>query len=219
LDLIRTLNGIGSGDPNAKFLEMEGSATVRSHAFEYWSSDPRTGFTASATVDLSSDALISRGSAQRFSVTGESLWNFREYDPPLIVFGLRGGMQTTVSSERPGIGSQLPANFFWYLGGSNDLSGFSRQSVPQLGAMTAFWLNPEIRFTALLPIGLEPFAFWDIGAVGYSPLSFDSPVLYSPGLGLRFKSPVGVFRTTLARGYPVNTPGGWNFYFSFGQEF
>jgi outer membrane translocation and assembly module TamA len=85
--------------------------------------------------------------------------------------------------------------------------------------MTAFYLDPELRFTDLPLFGLQPFVFFDLGETGATPASFDSPLLYSPGLGLRYKSPFGVFRTTLARGFPLDTPGGWNFYFSFGEEF
>jgi translocation and assembly module TamA len=225
LELVRTLQGSGVQSPNDEFLELEASARLQSHKFEYWATDPRTGYTAAFVTDFAGKNLASTASAQRFHLTGEMLFNYRDYDPPLWIFGLRGGFATTVSSERPGYGSQLPANFFWYLGGSTDLRGFSLQSVPGLGAMTVFYLDPELRLTALPLFGVQPFLFCDIGMTGLSPMEFDSPLLYSPGLGLRYKSPFGVFRTTLARGFPINPmsalapPGGWTFYFSFGEEF
>jgi translocation and assembly module TamA len=222
LEFVHTVQGSGANNPNARFLELEASLGARSHDFEYWATDPRTGYNVLLVTDFATSELVSTTSAQRFNLTGELLWNLRDYDPPFLIFGLRGGIRTTLSPQRPGADSLLPANFFWYLGGSVDLRGFSLQSVPSFGAMTAFYLDPEIRLYQLLPLGIEPFFFWDIGAVGRAPVTFDSPLLYSPGIGLRYKSPFGVFRTTLARGYPIAVPGisgGWNFYFSFGEEF
>jgi outer membrane translocation and assembly module TamA len=219
IELIRTLRGSGSLNPNSHFVQLELSARMRSHSFEYWATDPRAGYSAQIVTDFADKDLGSTTSAQRVTLSGEALYNFREYDPPYLVFGLRGGIQTTFSPERPGPSSLLPANYFWYLGGSTDLRGFSLQSVPGAGAMTSFFVDPELRFTDLPLFGVQPFIFVDLGMVGVSPVDFDSPLLYSPGFGLRYKSPVGVFRTTLARGFPLDVPGGWNFYFSFGEEF
>jgi translocation and assembly module TamA len=219
LDLIRTFRGSGSGDPNAEFLAAETSLRVRSHDFEYWATDPRTGYTAALTTDLTPGGALSKTSSQRFNFNGEALLNLKNYDPPLMILGARWGAATTLSGERPGVDSRLPATYFWYLGGSADLRGFSRQSVPAFGAMTALYLDPEIRLAGVLPFGIQPVFFTDFGLVGSAPVSVDSPLLYSPGFGIRYKSPIGVFRTTLARGFPINTPGGWNFYLSFGEEF
>jgi translocation and assembly module TamA len=100
-----------------------------------------------------------------------------------------------------------------------DLRGFDRQAVPLQGAMTAAFLDPEIRFSTVLPLNIEPLLFIDLGLIGSDPWTFDQPLLYAPGGGFRWKSPVGTLRTTLAHGYPVDLAGGWTFYFSFGEEF
>jgi outer membrane translocation and assembly module TamA len=219
LEYVRTLQGSGVGNANTVFLQLEGVARVQSHNYEYWATDPRAGYSAQLVADLASSALVSSASVQRFNLFGEGLWNYRNYDPPLWVFGLRGGLSTTLSGARPGAGSTIPASYYWYLGGSTTLRGFSLLSLPAGGAMTAIYLCPEIRLMDLPLIGVQPFFFWDLGLLGATPLDPDSPILYSPGIGLRYKSPVGVFRTTIARGFPLAAPGGWNFYFSFGEEF
>ncbi len=85
--------------------------------------------------------------------------------------------------------------------------------------MSAAFAAAEARLTGVLPYNLEPLAFLDVGAVGSDPLTLDSPLLLSPGAGFRWKSPIGVLRTTLAHGFPAAPAGGWTFYFSFGEEF
>ena len=219
VDFFRTLRGSGELEPNSYFSSIEAVLRARSHEFEYWRTDPRSGFNAQFTADLAQKGLLSIATAHRFSLDGQALWNLKDYDPALWIFGVRGGYRLTISPERPDLQTRLPASFFRYLGGSQDLRGFARQSVPIQGAMTAAFVDFESRFSTVLPFNVEPFAFLDLGAVGSAPGSLDSPLLYSPGIGLRWKSPVGVLRSTLARGYPVALEGGWTFYFSFGEEF
>jgi translocation and assembly module TamA len=219
VELIRTYRGSGSGNPNSEFLSAEAILKLRDHEFEYWATNPRTGYDLTLTGTFARGGWLSSASAQRLSLVGEALYNLRDYDPPLLILGLRGGALTTLSSERPGVSSRLPANFFWYLGGSSTLRGFDRQSTPPEGAMTAIYLNPEARLSTVLPFNVEPFVFYDLGFVGGAPLALGSTVLMAPGFGLRYKSPFGTIRTTLARGFPLEPTGGWTFYFSFGEEF
>ena len=72
---------------------------------------------------------------------------------------LHGGSNHWRKRASSGPDSLIPANFYWYLGGSTDLRGFALQSVPTYGAMTAFYIDPELRFTDLPLFGLQPFVF------------------------------------------------------------
>jgi translocation and assembly module TamA len=219
LETFRTFRGSGSADPNSFFTSLEAVLKLRTHYFEYWMVNPRSGAMLQTTLDVASKSVASSATAHRLRVDGEALWNYNEYDPPLVIFGVRGGYRLTASPERPGDNTRLPAAYFSYLGGSVDMRGFPRQAVPGQGAMMSAFVGPEVRFSTVLPLNIEPFVFTDFGAVGSEPWTFDSPMLISPGAGLRWKSPVGTLRTTLARGFPDESLGGWRFYFSFGEEF
>ncbi len=218
-EIFRTLQGSGAGDPNSRFTSLEGVLRMRSHDFEYWATNPRAGFNSSLTVDFAGRNWLSSASAQRLKWTGQVLYNLLDYDPPLLVLGARGGVSTTWSPERPGPATALPAAFFYYLGGSMDLRGFARRSIPGYGAMTTAFLDFEARLTEGLPLGIESLFFVDVGGAGATPFALESPLLWSPGAGLRYKSPFGVFRTTIAHGYPEDMSGGWHFFLSFGEEF
>ncbi|MCM2277868.1 MAG: BamA/TamA family outer membrane protein [Oligoflexia bacterium] len=216
---LRTYRGVGPRD--SRFLSLDAEATLTSHAFEYYSADPRTGYRLGAAASLGSRALLSTVSAQRAELRGEVLLNYRDFDPPLLVLGFRGALAATFTAERPGAATGLPASFFHFLGGSSNLRGFGRQELPKdgLGGLTSAFLNSELRLGSTLPWNLDPFVFLDLGALGRAPLALDPPIYHSPGAGLRWLSPIGVFRTTLARGFPADVPGHWQLFISFAEEF
>ncbi|MCM2322282.1 MAG: BamA/TamA family outer membrane protein [Oligoflexia bacterium] len=219
LRAFRTFRGVGPRDSHFLFLDTE--VGVMSHSFEYFAANPRTGYRLGALASVGTRSLFSTLSAQRAEFTAQGLWNFRDFDPPLLVIGFRGALAATFTSERPGPSTGLPANFFHYLGGSSNLRGFGRQELPRshLGGLTSAFFSTEARLGSTLPWNLEPLVFLDVGALGQEPLTLTAPIYHSPGFGLRWLSPVGVFRTTLAHGYPSNVPGHWQFFLSFAEEF
>lgn len=217
LDLYRTLRGVGQ--QNSKLVSLSGSVLLKSHTFEYYAQNPQAGFTLFSTLDLNTNQFFSDFNAQRISVRGEALWNFKNYDPPLWVIGLRGGFATLITQLDPNQGI-LPPSLLQYLGGSIDLRGFSRQELPgPVGGISSFFLGTEARLTHVLPVGIDPFVFVDLGALGNRGISFDSPLYWSPGVGVRWGSPIGPFRMTLAHGYQNSDPAHFQFFFSLGEEF
>lgn len=217
LDLYRTLRGVGQ--QNSKLVSLSGSVLLKSHAFEYYTQNPQAGFTLFSSLDLNNNHFFSDFNAQRISVRGEALWNFKNYDSPLWVIGLRGGFATLITQLDPTQGV-LPPSLLQYLGGSIDIRGFSRQELPgPVGGISSFFLGSEARLTQVLPLGLDPFLFVDVGAIGSQGVSFDSPLYWSPGLGVRWGSPIGPFRMTIAHGYQNLDPAHWQFFFSLGEEF
>ncbi len=220
LELIRTLRGPGVGDSH--FTSLLGEALYRTHDFEYYASNPKSGLSLSGRAALSTQEVISTTSAQRLGLFSESLWNWRDLDPALWIFGIRGGAQTTLTPQRTGSGTLLPAEFLYFLGGSANLRGYGRQELPDSdGALTVAYLNLEARLANEFPYGLEPIVFWDLGWTGKDPLSLQFPAYHSPGIGLRWSSPIGVFRTTLARGLTSTSAvtAHWQFFLSYGEEF
>ncbi|MDR3606602.1 MAG: hypothetical protein P4M08_04380 [Oligoflexia bacterium] len=233
LDVIRTYRGVGP--VSSHFLSMLSSWTIMSHGFEFYGDRgaPRTGYSATAKIALANRSAYSSVSVQRLSLRWENLLNYRNYDPPLLVFGLRAGYDTTITGERPNFsniyGVQLPPTYLHFLGGSQDLRGFGVQELPiqppgttaqnQIGSLSDAFVSMEARLVEVLPLGLEPFLLADVGVLGSSPWNVAAPVYWDPGFGLRLQSPIGVFRTTLAHGFIGATPDHLQFFFSFGQEF
>jgi len=219
LDMHRTFRGDGPTD--SQFLFLESRLDVKSHDYEFYQTNPQSGFSATLISDVSDVNLFSQATVQRYRLQAQGLWNLNDYDPPLLILGIRLGAATLLTGERPGLGTLLPPNYLEYLGGSADLRGFARKELPVngLGALTSFYADFEARLGPELPLGLEPFAFIDVGILGSTPLRFDSPIYASPGVGLRWSSPVGVFRTTLAHGFAAKLPGHFQFFLSYGEEF
>jgi translocation and assembly module TamA len=207
----------------AQFLFLEARFSLRSHEFEYFASNPNSGYNLTFITDLSHPALFSVAPAQRFNFNGEYLWNLKNYDPPLVVFAVRGGFGALVASDKAIASSQIPRSFYQYLGGSTDLRGFSLKALPRYhdltGARTSVFAGFEARLANTLPYNIDPFAFFDIGALGMAAFQFDSPIYTSPGLGIRWKSPIGVLRVTLAYGFAGTPDDHFQPFFSFGEEF
>jgi hypothetical protein len=219
----------GAEERNSTFLFLESTLTANSHYFEFHKASPRTGLQGRLTVDLSQKDLLSSTSAQRFQFAAEGLWNFRNYEPYLWILGLRTGASTTLTQERAPF-DQLPPTLRNYLGGSSNLRGFSKFELPPngYGSLTSVFLDIESRFGSFLPFHLEPLAFLDMGLLGGAPLKLDSELYWSPGMGFRWESPVGVLRGTAAHGFVTTSPDSriptqalahWQFYLSLGEEF
>lgn len=223
---VRTLRG--TGPPDSSIVSLNAALDVISHAFEFYTTSPRTGFRIGLAADFSSRALLSSVTLQSLALNGQALWNFRGYLPPLWVLGFRWSLASTLTPEP----ENIPAAYRRFLGGTADIRGFGRKELPgnDIGALTSFYADVELRFPSLLPAGVQPFLFFDVGALGSESASLDAPIYLSPGVGARWESPIGIFRGTASHGYStsggeglVNSEGEslyhWQFYLSFGEEF
>ncbi len=215
----------GAEEGLTRFLTLHYELDLKSHDWEYWQKDPRSGFRVLGVGDFGTQTLLSEISAQRFKWDGQYLYNFRGYDLPKIVLGIRGGIYGTFVDQDPDTVDKLPPNYKFYLGGTQNLRGFSLNELPEDGALSALWGGVEIRLAHTLPYWIEPLVFVDAGILGDNVFNYKLPVYYSPGGGVRVASPFGVFRTTFAHGFksggedgnPDNTH--FQFLFSFGEEF
>lgn len=213
LNFEKTVVGFGPND--AKFMAFFAGLRIKEHRYELYESSPRQGFELNVNDLTAVKDVFSNMSASKVGIRFTYLWNFANWDPPLWIFGLRGAMSSTLTDETV-TSSVLPSSFRHFLGGSGDLRGFSRLSLPgPEGALTATYLSAEIRLSNYLPWSLQPFAFFDIGMLGKKSLQLDGKVYPSPGLGLRWESPIGVFRGTGALGDGKDL----NLYISYGEEF
>lgn len=209
----------GAGAPDLRLLSLESRITLKTHSFEFHASNPSEGVSISFISDLNSRGFYSDVTAQRMNLRWEALWNLFELDPPLWVVGVRGGFGIVLTDVAQR--TSLPAPFLQYLGGSADIRGFKRLSLPlnSTGGLTSAFVGTELRLTNLIPYGIDPFIFTDLGGIGSRSGSLDSAVYWSPGLGIRWASPIGAVRTTFAEGFSNGDAVNFQFYFSIGEEF
>jgi translocation and assembly module TamA len=224
LNLTRTFRG--SGPAWSKFMSLGAEARFTDHYYEFYRASPRQGFDLRVEGNSTARNVLSNVSAQLLRVAFEKLWNISSYDPPLVVIGVRGRLGTTFTGEDLNTSGVLPTDFRHFLGGSADIRGFKQRELPgEKGALTEVYLGVEARFMDVLPFHLQPLVFVDGAAFGTRPLSLDGAFAYSPGFGVRWESPIGVIRTTLAYGLFARRAGidvshsHPQLYFSFGEEF
>jgi len=220
IQALRTV--VGKGPKQSDFMSLNVSARLESHDHEFYRTSPRTGFAVDLSAFLTQQDLLSNVSAQLVRLYADTLINLGGYEPPFAVLGFRGSLATTFVA--PTAEGRVPSNFRHFLGGSMDLRGFARISLPDTtGALTSAFFSTELRFPDLLPWNLQPIAFGDAGAMGRHSATLERDLFVSPGFGLRWESPIGIFRSTLARGFVLPGPNdpraGWRVYFSYGEEF
>ena len=180
LDVIRTYRAyLGVAPTNSHFLSMMSSLTLLTHEFEFYSNanSPRSGYSATANVAFADQGAFSTTSVQRFDLRWQGLWNYRHYDPPLFIFGLRAGYDTTVTGERPSFtnpgGIVIPPTYLHFLGGSQDLRGFGVQELP---------LQP-LGTTSQTQIGTPFFGFSKLRDSPRRRIAPESPALSFYGRG------------------------------------
>jgi translocation and assembly module TamA len=219
LDFYKTLRGAGA--PSTRLLSLETRINLKSYPFERWINHPRAGYNLALLTSLNDQGIFSEVSAQRLNFRGEILWNLSNYDPPLWILGIRSALGVVFTPDPSTAATTLPASFFQYLGGSANIRGFGRLELPKTGGggLTSAYLGAEMRLSNTLPYQVDPFLFVDVGGIGYSPASLDTPVYWSPGIGIRWDSPAGAVRTTLAHGFIGSDPDHVQFFFSLGEEF
>ncbi|MBI4404562.1 MAG: BamA/TamA family outer membrane protein [Deltaproteobacteria bacterium] len=224
-ELIRTLRG--GGLPLSHSLLLQSQLGVTTHSFEYYQASPRTGSQWILSAQTNHRDFLSAFTAHKVSLQGQVLWNFKDFAPPLWVIGLRAGATVTLTPEQTGPDSPLPLPYRNFLGGSGNLRGFGRNELPEGGAFkaTSVYLGWESRFGFFYKLKLEPLVFFDAGMLGSASFSLEEPAFFSTGTGLRWESPIGVLRTTFARGFlsrksaDTEKLSHWQFYLSLGEEF
>jgi translocation and assembly module TamA len=163
----------------------------------------------------------------RLTRTRNYLFQLNWVDPPQWILGFRYSFATTITDQVPGSATQLPAQYFLTLGGDQNVRGFGRNEINNrtVGGLTSMSFGTELRFAKTFAAGIEPFFLFDFGALGDQPLELDSTIYYAPGFGIRWSTPFGAIRTTVAHGYLSQNRAAngdlehIQFFLSFGREF
>ena len=195
----QTLQGLGPRNSHALLFTAE--TRLVSHEFEFNHSATRGGAQLSARAEVSNSVLGSQFSGRRLVLEGEKFWSFgRAQTSSAVLIRTRAGGNTTgFSGESPNV---LPPQFRQYLGGQSDLRGFGRMELPgnRVGGLSSWFGNLEVR-PHFWGERLEPMAFVDAGEFGDHSFSIQSPLYWSPGLGVNWISGFGNVQATLAHGY------------------
>lgn len=224
---INTVRGVGPA--NDTFLAFHTKWTLTDHLYEYYAGDPRRGWQTSVETLSRVAGADSALTAHRVTVSGRSLWNVGGYDPPALIFGTRYWAGTTYVTDLAYSERNLEPAMRFFLGGDSNLRGVALNGLPrdQNGFLTVLYDGIELRMGDVLPYGLQPLVFLDGAMAGRSDVHLDPDVYWSPGLGLRWRLPVGSIRATAARGLdwhrasaaPPLYPPHWQLFLSFGEEF
>ena len=224
---ITTVRGVGPA--NDTFFAFHTKWTLTDHLYEYYAAEPRRGWRATVETLSRVAGVDSSLTAHRLTAQGESLWDVGGYDPPALVLGTRYWVGTTYAPNLSLAQQNLGPDMRFFLGGDANLRGVALNGVPsdQNGFLTIAYDGLELRMGDVLPYGLQPLAFLDAAMAGRADVHLDPDVYWSPGVGLRWRLPVGSIRGSVARGLvwhhdatspPLYSPH-WQLFLSFGEEF
>ena len=208
---------------NIAYLEL--GARWTDHDFEWFTPSPRTGKSLEATLLGAHKDAFSDYNVQRFDLQGQKLWTIGHSDPPFFILGTRFNVGS-VFAESNEIQSRLPLRFLSFLGGERDLRGYRYQSVQRngSGALSHATVSLEGRFHRVIFKRADVFGFIDSGLLGDRNFGLTHPLYLSPGLGLRWESPVGTLRGYVAQSMAVSNaevayPNSVRLGITFGEEF
>lgn len=218
-------NQRGPGPGYASGGGLRARIAAQSHTKETYEPRAQSGFFAALEARAFDRSILSSFSAQRFDFDANLDWNVGDYSPAFLVLNLRTRFATTLSVDSAERSTAVPPVFLHYIGGFRTVRGFGRLELPSsgLGGLTSATLTLEAR-PMLLPETFEPQIYLDLGGIGDSSFALQRPLYWSPGIGLRWRSPIGPVQASLAHGYATSAePSGmtppfhWQFYFGWGQ--
>lgn len=207
-------------------LRIAGEINLTSHLYEYFLTNPQDGWSVTLNASSQVQGALSDDNIHRLTLRHQIIWNLNEWDPPFLVLGWRGWVGTFILPDGENDSPDIPVTQRFFLGGDADLRGFARKQLPASdnGFLTVLYQGLELRANDILPYNLQPLIFLDAAKAGILATELDSALYYSPGVGLRWGSPIGTIRGTVGRGFVVDRDSssinpGYQFFVSFGKEF
>lgn len=185
---------------------LEGGLVWTSHDYEFFDIHPQDGMIYSLDFDFRHPSLGFSDELLKLNSTILNLSRLTNSGRGTIVGGLRLNMGTSWVKEDVSPRGLPPAVKF-FGGGSDDIRGFQLNTLPDnqgIGALTKLAMKLELRRTYLFIESLEAFTFYDAGYFGQRSWEIDPSLFHSPGIGLRWISPIGLVQTFVARGIKTN---------------
>ncbi|RYZ95997.1 MAG: hypothetical protein EOP11_24100, partial [Proteobacteria bacterium] len=196
LNYSKNFRGAGPSDVTA--IRVNTNFEASSHLYDYYQSDPRTGWMASLNTQSQFKGLLADQTYHRLLARHKILFNLGHFDPAFLILGWRGQAGTYLFNNRNETPRDVPADQFFYVGGIESLRGFQLNAFPgdKAGYLTAFYQGFELRTGTWFNFDIQPFVFFDMGMGGRRSLALDKNFYYAPGVGLRYNSPFGTVRAT-----------------------
>lgn len=195
---------------------LEAGLSVVSHAYEFFDLHPEEGSSFNFNIDLRHPSLGFIDPLLKLDVSHTVLKRVAKWGVGRLIAGARFKAGVTWVEDQLDI-ERLPPSVRYYAGGSDDVRGFELNSLPGdngLGALTKVSSKLELRRTRFFTESLEGVLFIDGVMFGSQSWELQSKLWYSPGLGVRWLSPIGLVQTYYARGLETDSEGsGENLYF------
>ncbi|MFL5783512.1 MAG: autotransporter assembly complex protein TamA [Bacteriovoracaceae bacterium] len=196
---------------------IEGSLQRMSHDYEIYDIHPQEGEQERLTLYYVNPTLGFKQSLTRVDTSIVRLARLMNSGRGAIIGGarLKAGTSFVRANTDPG---GLPPDMKFFGGGSDDIRGYLLNTLPKnggAGALTRLVGKFEARRTHFFLESLEGFTFLDAGYFSERSFAIDRRMFYSPGVGMRWLSPIGVVETYWARAFASNPyQDNGNFFFA-----
>lgn len=199
------------------------SFLMQNHTYEFYDIFPHEGHKIQLNIDTRPTFLHNEFDLFQFEMKSIKLFPLTTWGKGDVIAGLRLDYQSTWIDETTDIAS-VPPGLRYYGGGENTNRGHKLNSLPDnngLGALTRALIRLELRKTHVFVPEVEMLVFNDFSQFSKRPWQLTSPKWTSPGLGLRWLSPIGPVQTHIAKPFrydPTFKDEGLYFYIGLGGE-
>lgn len=202
---------------------LEAMIQNKSHKYELFDLHPENGDFMQFNIDFRHPEFGFSDPLLKLDFSYLKLMKIGDLGKGEAIIGVRANTSTTWVKDDVNIDG-LPPSVKFYGGGSDDVRGFKLSSIPATngeGALTKFSFKLEFRKTYVFIPTIESFTFVDYAYFGARSWKLDDQFWYSPGMGLRWLSPIGMVQSYIARGLsnqPIKDQGNL-FYLGLGGVF
>jgi translocation and assembly module TamA len=182
---------------------VEGAVQWTSHDYEYYDFHPQEGEMFGFNFDWRDPKFGFSDPLLKLESSYVKLKRISPWGRGNAVGGVRLMAATTLVPDDVSLIS-LPPSVKFYGGGSDDIRGFLLRTLPDnngRGALSKAALKLELRKTHLFNDAFEGFAFLDNAYFSEKSWDLELRRWYSPGIGIRWLSPIGLIQSFIARGY------------------
>jgi translocation and assembly module TamA len=202
---------------------VEGSLQWMTHIYELFDFHPEDGSLYRFNFDYRHPVMGFENQLLKFDNTFVKLFRIHEWGRGWAVGGIRMNVATSWVNHDVNL-NDLPPSLKLYGGGSDDVRGFTLNTLPKnsgLGALTKLGTKLELRKTYFYKETLEAFTFIDMAYLGERSWMLDKRLWYSPGFGMRWLSPIGLIQGYVARGLATRPDKDFGnfFYLGIGGQF
>lgn len=185
---------------------IEGSMQWMSYPYELFDIHPQEGDILAFNFDYRHPIAGFSDQLLKLDSTYARLSRIMNQGRGTLIGGIRLGAGTSWINDNAGL-KGLPPSVKFYGGGSDDIRGYLLKTLPRndgLGALTKLSMKLELRRTYIWKESIEGFTFVDSAYFGDQSWNVKSQLWYSPGIGTRWLSPIGLVQAYWSRALTLN---------------